>query len=77
MAAAKLAQDQHPESRYHGRRIMLQLLEYPDLMDTLKRQLKPANFKAVHDIIENLKLRVSELYFHIFWSILFSFAFST
>ncbi|XP_066926889.1 TOG array regulator of axonemal microtubules protein 1-like [Clytia hemisphaerica] len=57
MAAAKLAQDQHPESRYHGRRIMLQLLEYPELMDTLKRQLKPANFKAVHDIIENLKLR--------------------
>lgn len=57
-AAAKLAQDQHPEARYHGRRIMVLLMEMPELMEMLKRILKPANFKAVNDIMENLKLRV-------------------
>ena len=58
-AAAKLAQDQHPEARYHGKRIMLELMGLPELMEMLKRILKPANFKAVNDIVENLKMRVS------------------
>lgn len=70
-AAAKLAQDQHPEARYHGRRIMLLLSEMPELMEMLKRILKPANFKAVNDIMENLRQRVRLIFIR--WQITLTF----
>ena len=60
--SAKLATDSQQDSRYHGRRILNLLLDYPDLDKMIIKDLPTASVRAVQEIIENLRQKVPSFF---------------
>ena len=56
--SGQLSVDPNPEARYHGRRLLLLLLDHPHLDKLLEKHLQPANLRPVKDVIENLRAKV-------------------